>query len=111
MASVIANSPILWGFLGAFIYAGPRLTACVFAARQTETGWFECGFEFAVALLIGVASAWAFAPWGASVLKATDPAQIRAIAATIGLLANPAAPKVIDLLSGRVLQMLKGPEK
>jgi hypothetical protein len=107
----IGRSPALWGFLGAFIYAAPRLTACIFASRQAGVGWFLCGFEFALALLIGVAAALPFAPLAASVLKVSDQAQIRAIAATIGLLANPAAPKVIDILSGRMLNYLKGPEK
>lgn len=110
--SSIAQWPALWGACGAIIYAAPRLTVCLFAARSDGKRWFECGcvFEFIVALLIGTIAALAFGPWiGASILKATDPGQLRAIATGIGLLANPAAPRVIEILNGRIFQMIKGP--
>ena len=107
--AALAMEPAWWGFLGALIYAAPRLSACLFAAQQTEGHWVQCGFEFAVSLTIGAIAAGIFGPWiGASILQATDPAQTRVITATIGLLANPIAPRIIDVLSGRVLQMLKG---
>lgn len=109
---IAAFTPALWGFMGAFIYAAPRLATCMFAARQAGTGWFGCGFEFVMALLIGAVAAGAWGPEvSISVLKSSDPAHLRAVAATIGLLANPAAPRVIDILTGRILNVLKGSDK
>lgn len=107
--AALAMEPMFWGAAGSFIYAAPRLSVCLFAAQQTEGHWVQCGFEFAVSMVIGAIAAGILGPWiGVSVLKSADPAQARVIAATIGLLANPIAPRVIDVLSGRVLQMLKG---
>ena len=112
MPGWIAETPPLWGFMGAFIYAAPRLGACVFARRQAGQGWVGCGFEFVAALITGAVAAGALTPEIAvSFLKSTDPAHSRAVAATIGLLANPAAPRVIDILTGRILQVLKGSDK
>lgn len=112
MLSSLIEAPFVWGFMGAFVYAAPRLSACVFAARQTGVGWFDCGFEFVVALATGAVAAAALGPEiTISVLKTTDPAHARAVASGIGLLANPAAPKIIDILTGRILQVLKGSDK
>lgn len=103
------QSPVLWGVAGAFIYGAPQLSVCIFTAQQAEGHWVRCSFEFSVSLIIGAIAAGAFAPWAASsIFKSVDPAQARVIAATIGLLANPIAPRLIDVLSGKVIQMLKG---
>jgi hypothetical protein len=106
------GSPAFLGAAGAFIYGAPRLSACIFGARQAQASWVGCGFEFCIAVSLGIAGAWLFSPWIAhSVLKATDPAETRAIAATIGLLVNPVSPLIVEVLGSRVVKFLKGSEK
>lgn len=110
--------PGVWGALGAFIYAAPRLSACLVAARQRGGGWGVCALEFATALITGTIAAAAFAPSVARLL-APDAHDLNAVAAMIGLLANPTAPKLVETLStiasnvvsGRLLKSIKGDEQ
>lgn len=84
--------PALWGAAGAFIYAGPRWVACLIAARETKRFGWACFAEFVVAIIVGAISAAAFS---AVALRLTDVRDGNAIAAMIGLLANPLTPAVI----------------
>lgn len=106
--AVIADAPGLWGLLGALIYAGPRLTACLFTRQTGEHRAWGCLLEFGLAMLIGAIAAEAFGPWVQEFLQRKGHHELRAICAMLGLLANPMAPRVIDALSGRVLKAMKG---
>lgn len=99
------SHPAFWGLGGAFIYAGPRLSACVFAARQSGGGWSVCAMECAVALAIGAFAAAAFGPWVLAWRGAPKAHELNAIAAMIGLLANPMAPQLVSG-SGRILKTI-----
>lgn len=108
----ILLSPAFVGLAGAFVYAAPRLSTCIFASRQAGTGWSLCLIEFGLALATGMIAAAYLTPWiCASVLKSTDAGLLRPVAVTIGLLANPIAPRIVDILGGRILNILKGPDK
>ena len=111
-------APALWGLGGALIYAGPRLSACLFAAvgaAEAPSGHGKCVLDFVIACLAGAICAAAFAsPLAGLVGLKAYPA---AIAALVGLTANKLAPTITDgasalfmnALNGRVLDLLKGP--
>lgn len=110
-ASIVAQ-PGFWGFLGAFIYAGPRLSACVFERRDNvDHPLTGCVWDFVVALLVGVIAAELFATWIQLFLKRDGQHELRAIAGLIGLLANPLAPEIVKGFKGRVGGMIKGAGK
>lgn len=100
----------LWGLLGAFIYAAPRFSACFFAARQAGGTSVVCAVEASVCLAIGTITSPLIAPWLQYYLKRDGTHETMAIAAVIGLLANPVAPKLFNietLIS--MLKSIKGP--
>ena len=111
-------APALWGLGGALIYAGPRLSACVFAAADAVAsgGHGKCVFDFLMACVAGAICAAAFASPIAGILSLK--AYPAAVAALVGLTANKLAPTVTDsvsalvmnALSGKVLDLLKGPK-
>lgn len=115
-AAVALHEPAVWGFLGAFIYAGPRLAACIMSCRETGVNWALCLLEFAFALATGAIAAAAFSATAMNLIHVSD---TTAIATTIGLLANPIAPKMIATASGvlnaalssRLGRALQGDEK
>jgi hypothetical protein len=96
-----------WGMAGAFIYGAPRFGACLFAARHSRGGWARCSIEFACALITGAIAAAAFSGWAQESLGQA-PDHRNAIAAMIGLLANPTAPKLIDSLSTVITNVVTG---
>lgn len=112
----LSSSPAVWGFLGAFIYAAPRLTACVVAAQAARGGSLVCLLEFFTASGVGAVAAAAFAPTLAHLVGADR--DINAISAMIGLIANRTAPKLVETLStitanivsGRIMKTFKGDE-
>lgn len=100
----------LWGFLGAFIYAAPRFSACFFASRQAGTTSVVCLVEGLICLAIGTIASPLVAPWLQQFLKRDGGHETMAIAAIVGLLANPVAPKLFNietLIS--VLKSIKAP--
>lgn len=115
MLVAIAASAGLWGFLGAFIYAGPQFATCVFASQETHAGWLKCGLEFVIALIIGVIGAEAFGALILEMLHRDGPSDLRAVATIIGLLANKVAPMIVaklpDALMEMATRMLKGSAK
>ena len=108
MANGITDSPFLWGFLGAFIYAGPMLSACILASRTTGESWGDCLLVFVMAMLVGTVAAGSFGPFVLVFIHLSGEAQNRAVASTIGLLANRASPLIVDALNGRLLRMIRG---
>lgn len=104
----IFETPAFWGALGAFIYACPRASACVFAALDTDHRWLRCLIEAFVALSVGPAAAEGLEPWLANFVGDQSQSELRAIAMLIGLLANPASPGIVAALSGRLIRKLGG---
>lgn len=111
-------TPALWGLGGALIYAGPRLSACLFAAVDVgaKGGHAKCVFDFVLAIVAGAICGSAFAVPLAGILGLKGfPA---AVAALVGLTANKLAPTITDgvsalilnALNGRVLELLRGPK-
>lgn len=112
MLAAIFTQPGWWGFLGAFVYAGPKVLACVFEHRDgTRHPLIFCILEFIVALAVGVLAAEMFGPWIIGFLKLDGHASLRAIAGLIGLLANPLSPEVVKGFKGRIGGMIKGAGK
>jgi hypothetical protein len=99
--------PAFWGFLGAVIYAAPKMTTCFFA-EAGRAHLRRCLIEGVTALLIGTVAAAAFQPWIAGYLHATTPAASQAMSAMIGMLANTVAPGVIRVLADTALARLRG---
>lgn len=106
----LLQEPALWGFLGAFVYAAPRASACYFAARDNSGHWGRCLVDAVFAMIIGIVAAASLEPWIAHKLGDESMRQLRAISTVLGLLANPMAPGVVDALSGRLLRRLRGTE-
>lgn len=106
VANALAAQPAWWGFLGAILYAGPRLTPCIFNPEHPHSLWV-CLFEFLLALMIGAVGAAAFTPWLLASLHHEGVPELRAISTLVGLSANQ--PKVLDLLGGRLVRLfIKG---
>ncbi len=104
MLNTLLHEPALWGFLGAFIYAAPRMMACILTCREASVSTWPCVFEFAIALATGAIAAAAF---GAAVIRLIHLNDMNAVAATIGLLANPFAPRMVATASGVLNTALK----
>ncbi len=112
MLAAIFTQPGCWGFLGAFVYAGPKVLACIFENRdEARHPLAFCLLEFVVSLMIGVLVAEMFGPWVIGFLKLDGQASLRAVAGLIGLLANPLSPEVVKGFKGRIGGMIKGAGK
>lgn len=96
LVDLVLAAPASWGFLGAFIYAGPRWLACAWPARGLVG---RCSLEAAISLAVGAIAAAAFARWTLGFLHQQH-GDLPAVAAMIGLLANRAAPLLVDGLAG-----------
>ncbi len=90
----VTGLPAFWGFLGAIIYAAPRLTTCLYAEAGTAH-FRRCLTEAVTALLVGTASTAAFSPFLAGYIHATTHQAADALAAMIGMLANVSGPTII----------------
>lgn len=100
----------LWGLLGAFIYAAPRFSACYFASRQSEGSSVQCGVDLVLSLAVGTAAAVVVSPWIQNYFHRQGDHEVRAIAAMVGLLANPVAPRLVNIETlVSVLKSIKGP--
>jgi hypothetical protein len=100
----------VWGFLGAFVYAGPKLVACVYSAKSSGAGWSFCAVTFIVAMVIGPIMAAAFVPMIAAFIARTAEHDVRALATVVGMIANPIAPDLVKRMSGKVLKKLSQEE-
>lgn len=107
-AASLLDSPALWGLAGAVVFAGPKLTACIYNATETKVPYSRCVLETITALIIGVISAAAFEPWLAGIVHMTTPPDQRALSTVIGIAANPTAPGIISFLSDVILTRIKG---
>lgn len=110
MLAALLEAPATWGFLGAFIFAGPEWSTDVVLSKE-RMGWWPCTLKFLVALGIGTIFAAAFCPVVSEMLHRTSPAEIRGISALMGLAANPVYPTLIPALKGLALRMLEGKAK
>lgn len=96
----------LWGFLGSFVYAAPKLLACIYSSRSTGSGWSFCAATFVVAVLTGPIMAAAFVPMIAEIIARTGDHDVRALATVAGMIANPIAPDLVKRMSGKVLKKI-----
>ena len=104
----ILDMPALWGFLGAFIYAGPRFSACYWQCKDKKIGWARCLLDMVVSLAVGTVASFALAEWAQALLNRPGAHELRAISALIGLLANRLAPKVVDKAEGLLAKRWTG---
>lgn len=94
----------LWGFLGAFVYAAPRLSVAIGEAKAGgEQDITKHLIEFAISLTFGPIFATAGGEWVADHLGRTALAELRGLAFVIGLTANPVAPVLVKAISGDIL--------
>ena len=91
----------LWGLGGALVYGGPRWVLCVRVCRKECESAQGCHEDVVVNLMVGAIAGAAAGPYVAEILKQTEPHQIRAVTAFIGLVANRAAPGLIKLFSAK----------
>lgn len=100
-----------WGLAGAAVYGAPRWVLCVKVCRKQDCNPQECHEELIVSLLIGAIAGAAAGQYVAEIVNQTQPHQIRAVTALLGLIANRAAPGLIRLFSAKealtsVLQLM-----
>lgn len=103
--------PAFWGFAGAFAYAAPQFSSCIFASTVGGGSWVRRMFDFVVSLVIGTIAAAAGAELIQEVFHIPGSQWMRAISTIMGLLANPVAPKIVkwapDALLDRASRFLK----
>jgi hypothetical protein len=100
----------IWGFLGSFVYAAPRLVVSLSDARPARRPWLPWA-EFVVALLVGPIGSAGFADLVAITIHQDKPADLRAIGLVIGMVANPVAPAIVHLVGENILHRLNAPLK
>lgn len=99
--------PAAWGFLGAFMYAAPKLLVC-WRAADWHLNCYRCAFESLVALSTGAIAAAAFSPAVSHYLNRMAEHDARAIATILGLLANPLAPLFVKAMGIRLMRQVGG---
>lgn len=98
----------LWGVLGAFVYAAPRVLVSWADSRSTDKPMLPHIAEFLISLTFGPIFSAGFGPFVAGYLTRESSHELRAIALVIGMVANPASPLVVKLITGRLVGSLKG---
>lgn len=99
----------LWGLAGAFMYAAPKLSTCAFTCKITGGTPAQCLVDATIALTVGAVASAAFGGWAQIAVKHGGPSELRAIAAVIGLLANPVAPRLTGRLANWVIKKVPDP--
>lgn len=101
-------SPWFWGFCGAFIYAAPRFSACLFG-RRPAAPCVKCYIDGVFSMAVGPIAAGAFTGEAQALLHTSD---VPAVAALIGLMVNPVAPSAIEVftqsITRRVASLVNG---
>lgn len=92
----LVGAPWFWGLCGAFIYAAPKLSACLFGSAPSAP-CARCLVDAAFAIIIGPLAAASFNDSLAAHFGYSAQRDLNASAAVIGLLANPVAPSAIQL--------------
>jgi hypothetical protein len=98
----------LWGLLGAFVYAAPRLVVAIGEAQAVGRSAFRQLAEFLVALAFGPIFSVGFGPWAAHWLEKEGHPETRALALVIGMVANPLAPALVKVATGEILRRAGG---
>lgn len=103
----------LWGLLGAFVYAAPRLLVAWGDSKATEARLWVPASEFVVALAFGPIFSVGFGPFAATRINlgSIGVEGLRAVALVIGLVANPIAPLIVKWATGDILRRLGGTNK
>jgi hypothetical protein len=95
-----------WGFLGAFVYAAPRL-AVVLGDRDGKPMGGHIA-EFCISLSFGPIFAAGFGPFAAGWANVKAGAELQAGALVIGMVANPVAPIILKLATGEIARRIGG---
>jgi hypothetical protein len=94
----------VWGLLGAFGYAGPRLIVALSEAPQNR---WKPWADFIVTLAIGTIGAAGFVDLVSHLMHwQSDVSNQRALAVVIGLLSNPVAPAVVKAGPALALRLI-----
>lgn len=114
MIEFLKSSPAVFGLLGALMYAAPKLGACIYSSKARGVGFGLCLFEFFIAIFVGTVAAEVFTPWGLEYLagflkRETGGHDLRAASVMLGLLANPAVPRLVAFAESRLPKLTKGP--
>lgn len=99
----------LWGLLGAFVYAAPRLVVAFSEQREGPPVLWLPVAEFVIALACGPIGAAGFTQLIADFIRKSNPADLRAIALVIGMVANPLAPSIVHLVGEGILRHVGAP--
>lgn len=100
----------VWGLGGSFIYAAPRVLVSLSDSARERKAWAPWA-ELLIALAMGPIGAAGFTGLVAATIHQTGVADLRAIALTIGMVANPVAPAIIHLVGDNILHRLNAPLK
>lgn len=107
MGSDYAVQAALWGLLGGFIYAGPKLIAGLYSARVAGHRPWLCVWEFIVSMLASSGASAAMSPWvlaqGYGFLGKPGPHQMPALACLVGYYFNQLGPHLLDGIKKRIL--------
>lgn len=98
-------TPWFWGLCGAFIYAAPRFSACLYGSSSAPCG--KCVIDGAFAMVVGPIAAAAFTASISARLGLKADGDMNAASALIGLLANPVAPGAIQVMVDGAMTKLK----
>lgn len=100
----------IWGLLGAFVYAAPRLIVTLSEERAPSKRWMPWA-EFFISLVTGPIGSAGFAQLVGITIHQTAVADLRAIALVIGMVANPVSPAIVHLVGENILHRLNAPLK
>lgn len=100
----------IWGVMGAFVYAAPRLLVSLSDQKPDRRAWMPWA-EFVIAITIGAIGAAACSGLVASTIHQTQSADLRAIGLIVGMVANPVAPAIVHLVGENILHRLNAPLK
>jgi hypothetical protein len=96
----VFSKAALWGLIGGFIYAGPKLSACLYAKSQTGERSGFCIVDFVVGVMTGAAASAALTPallaQGFSWMGRPGPHQLPAIGVAVGYAFHRLGPAVLD---------------
>ena len=97
----------LWGLAGAFVYAAPRFLMSLSETRLPEHRWYPFA-EFLVSLGIGPIAGAGFGQFVAGSIHMLKSEELRAITVVVGMIANPVAPAIVQLLGTGLVRRLGG---
>lgn len=105
----------LWGLAGGFVYAGPKLTAAIYAARKAGRHWLVPAWDFIAAMATSALISSALAPWVMAqkypFLGKDGPHQLPALACLVGYYFNQMGPTLLTDALKRILPQLDASDR